>query len=112
MSMPKGLNVSGGANRFRFQLIRDRVATVDVNIARKIRGVLAEDLVPEAGDTGCFFKEQLDMCKQMDMSRQFRSFYNAVYFKVQNMALLLHNLPFVANTLATHLKVSCMHFQL
>jgi U3 small nucleolar RNA-associated protein 20 len=105
-SLPKGLNTSGGANRYRFQTINDRVAGIDVDIGHKVRGVLGEGEMPDAGETGCFFKQQLDSCKEMDTSSHFVAFHREVYMKVQNMALLIHHLSKVVSALIRHLLVS------
>lgn len=77
----KGLNTSGGTNRFKFEGKRARAKRVDVDVAHKVRadGFLDADKAqaPEA-EGGSFFQQELDRSKELNVTPPFKRFYYKV----------------------------------
>lgn len=77
----KGLNVTGGSNRFKFQGKQARAKRVDVDVAHKIRaeGFLDADKAqdPEV-EGGSFFQQELDRSKELNVTPPFKRFYYKV----------------------------------
>lgn len=77
----KGLNVTGGSNRFKFQGKQARAKRVDVDVAHKIRaeGFLDADKAqaPEI-EGGSFFQQELDRSKELNVTPPFKRFYYKV----------------------------------
>lgn len=83
----KGLNTSGGTNRFKFQGKHARAKRVDVDVAHKVRaeGFLDADKAqqPES-EGGSFFQQELDRSKELNVTPPFKRFY----YKVSDSLLL------------------------
>lgn len=78
----KGLNTSGGTNRFKFQGKQARAKLVDVDVAHKVRaeGYLDADKAQEPDvEGGSFFQQELDRSKELNVTPPFKRFY----YKVQ-----------------------------
>lgn len=80
----KGLNTTGGSNRFKFQGKQARAKRVDVDVAHKVRaeGFLDADKAqdPEV-EGGSFFQQELDRSKELNVTPPFKRFY----YKVRSM---------------------------
>lgn len=77
----KGLNTSGGSNRFKFQDKQSRAKLVDVDVTHKVRaeGFLDADLAQEPyAEGGTFFQQELDRCKELNVTPPFKRFYYKV----------------------------------
>lgn len=80
----KGLNTSGGANRFKFQGKQARAKNVDVDVAHKVRaeGFLDADKAQDPDvEGGSFFQQELDRSKELNVTPPFKRFY----YKVGNV---------------------------
>lgn len=78
----KGLNTSGGSNRFKFQGKQNRAKLVDVDVAHKVRaeGYLDADKAHEPEvEGGSFFQQELDRCKELNVTPPFKRFYYKVW---------------------------------
>lgn len=77
----KGLNTTGGSNRFKFQGKQARAKQVDVDVAHKVRadGFLDADKAqhPEV-EGGSFFQQELDRSKELNVTPPFKRFYYKV----------------------------------
>ena len=77
----KGLNTTGGSNRFKFQGKQARARQVDVDVAHKVRaeGFLDADKAqdPEV-EGGSFFQQELDRSKELNVTPPFKRFYYKV----------------------------------
>lgn len=100
----KGLNVTGGSNRFKFQGKQARAKRVDVDVAHKIRaeGFLDADKAqdPEV-EGGSFFQQELDRSKELNVTPPFKRFYYKV--NVTPLLLLRRCCCFVALMIAVSL---------
>lgn len=77
----KGLNTSGGTNRFKFQGKQARAKQVDVDVAHKVRaeGYLDADKAQEPDvEGGSFFQQELDRSKELNVTPPFKRFYYKV----------------------------------
>lgn len=77
----KGLNISGGANRFKFEGKQARAKRVNVDVTHKVRaeGFLDADKAQEPDvDGGSFFQQELDRCKELNVTSPFKRFYYKV----------------------------------
>lgn len=78
----KGLNTTGGSNRFKFQGKQARARRVDVDVAHKVRaeGFLDADKAqdPEV-EGGSFFQQELDRSKELNVTPPFKRFYYKVH---------------------------------
>lgn len=77
----KGLNTSGGTNRFKFQGKQARAKNVDVDVAHKVRaeGFLDADKAQDPDvEGGSFFQQELDRSKELNVTPPFKRFYYKV----------------------------------
>lgn len=77
----KGLNTSGGTNRFKFQGKQARAKRVDVDVAHKVRaeGFLDADKAQDPDvEGGSFFQQELDRSKELNVTPPFKRFYYKV----------------------------------
>lgn len=78
----KGLNTTGGSNRFKFQGKQARARRIDVDVAHKVRaeGFLDADKAqdPEV-EGGSFFQQELDRSKELNVTPPFKRFYYKVW---------------------------------
>ncbi|CAN0283663.1 unnamed protein product, partial [Ectocarpus sp. 8 AP-2014] len=92
----KGLNTTGGSNRFKFQGKQARAKRIDVDVAHKVRaeGFLDADKAqnPEV-EGGSFFQQELDRSKELNVTPPFKRFYYKVWPLVQSLPELLHHAP-------------------
>jgi hypothetical protein len=72
-----GVNVNGaaGSNRIRFEKLSERLQKVNIDILHKVTTVGAlqtTETVPDSGELGCFFQDELEQCKKLETSRHYR----------------------------------------
>ncbi|CAM9734324.1 unnamed protein product, partial [Hapterophycus canaliculatus] len=98
----KGLNTTGGSNRFKFQGKQARAKQVDVDVAHKVRadGFLDADKAqdPEV-EGGSFFQQELDRSKELNVTPPFKRFYYKAWPLVQSLPELVHHAPTVIDLL-------------
>ena len=85
----KGLNISGGTNRFKFQGKQARAKRVDVDVAHKVRaeGFLDLDKAQNPDvEGGSFFQQELDRCKELNVTPPFKRFYYKVRDRAKEMS--------------------------
>ncbi|CAN0258725.1 unnamed protein product [Ectocarpus sp. 6 AP-2014] len=103
----KGLNTTGGSNRFKFQGKQARAKRIDVDVAHKVRaeGFLDADKAqnPEV-EGGSFFQQELDRSKELNVTPPFKRFYYKVWPLVQSLPELLHHAPAVVDMLLALLE--------
>ena len=91
----KGLNAKGGKNTHRFQTKADRVASVRVDVSRRIERTSGigtnAGAVPDAGEHGSFFFDELERMRHLYATPQYMAFYREVHPRALTMALLLHH---------------------
>ncbi len=97
----KGLNRKGGANVFRFENFKERVAMVDVNDAQKIKADTDLEVLPSDGLSGSFFKDELYRLIELDISKPFLTCHRAIAPMCQSMAQVLHHRKDIADILVT-----------
>ena len=95
----KGLNLKGGTNTHRFQSKADRIALQSVNVTRKVRRREGEDqVVPDGGEEGSFFMDELENWKDLSPTLSFLRFYSEVRDQALTMAqFYLRRLATVVN---------------
>lgn len=85
----KALNISGGANRFKFEGKQARAKRVDVDVTHKVRaeGFLDADKAQEPDlDGGSFFQQELDRCKELNVTSPFKRFYYKVVVRIHRIS--------------------------
>ncbi|CAM9858263.1 unnamed protein product, partial [Choristocarpus tenellus] len=90
----KGLNTSGGGNRFKYRGKRSRAKDIDVDVSHKVRadGYLDADAAQEPEfEGGSFFQQELDRAKELNVTSPFKRFYYKVWPLVQSLPELLHH---------------------
>lgn len=70
----KGLNHTEGHNRFRFENLSERLQNVDVDIIHRAKqmGTLGISSLPETGETGCYFQDELENLKELYLTSTFK----------------------------------------
>ena len=104
----KGLNAKGGKNTHRFQSKADRVASVRVDVSRRIERTAGvgtnAGAVPDAGEHGSFFFDELERMRHLYATPQYMAFYREVQPRALSMALLLHHRTGIVDALLCHLQ--------
>jgi hypothetical protein len=71
-----GLNNSGGENRLKFRKLSQRIEEIDIDIIHRVRpqGNLNTTLAPNPSNNeiGCYLQDELDRCRELDTSTNFR----------------------------------------
>jgi hypothetical protein len=69
-----GLNSTEGKNRLRFETLSERLQKVNIDILHQVRKPvsLLATAAPDTGELGCFFQDELEQCRKLDTSRDFR----------------------------------------
>ena len=79
----KGLNSTEGSNRIRFENISSRLQNLNVDVVHRVResGLLDinKSSLPETGQEGCFFQDELERCKELELSRNFKRYYLVLF---------------------------------
>lgn len=71
----KSVNETEGANRMRFESLSERLRKVHVDIIHRVVPSVHGDgdkVSPRKGDNGSFFQDQLEQCKELDVTSHFR----------------------------------------
>jgi len=91
----KGLNTTDSKNRIRFETISERLQKINVDIVHKtdVSGSLnlVTSKTPETGSLGCYFQDELELYKTLDISSDFKRFYYDIWPYVQSLPELLHH---------------------
>ena len=105
MSSAKGLNSTESNNRFRFEKLSERLSRVNVDVVHKVQqsGALGAT-IPDSGSEGCYFQDELEQCKDLDLTSHFKRFYYDVWPLVQSLPELLHNLPILSKKIKEAMK--------
>eukprot|EP01032_Pedospumella_encystans_P036266 gene36266-41027_t len=85
---------AGGANRIRFEKLSERLQKVNIDILHKVNTVGAlqtTEAVPDSGELGCFFQDELEQAKKLETSRPFRKFHWEMSQLTQSLPELLHH---------------------
>lgn len=93
--MSKGLNNTDSVNRIRFENLSQRLQKVNVDVVHRIHAKgsldLNRSLVPDTGSLGCHFQDELEQCKDLETTSQFKRFYYEVWPYVQSLPELIHH---------------------
>jgi hypothetical protein len=76
-SITIGVNKSESSNRIRFQTLSQRLQNVNVDILHKAPQQVSLDpkiLLPDSGQMGCFFLDELEQCKKLETALHFQRF--------------------------------------
>lgn len=68
---------ANGANRIRFEKLSERLQRVNIDILHKVSTVGAlqtTETVPDSGELGCFFQDELEQAKKLETSKPFRKY--------------------------------------
>ena len=99
----KGLNSTSSNNRLRFEKLSSRLQNLNVDVVHRVRESANLDAskskLPQRGETGCFFQDELDRCKELEMASTFKRFYYAVWPLVQSLPELIYHLPIVVKAI-------------
>jgi hypothetical protein len=71
----KGLNYTDSENRFRFQSLSQKLQNINVDVIHRVKQTGALDAtvaVPESGGSGCFFQDELENHKDLNVSSHFK----------------------------------------
>lgn len=73
MSGVKGLNTTESQNRFRFAKLSERLQRINTDVIHRVQqsGSLAVS-EPETGPRGCFFQDELESLKDLNLSPPFK----------------------------------------
>lgn len=98
----KAVNADG---RLRFKKMHDRTAAIDIDIVHRVKGRLhTEDAAPQTGEMGCHLQDELELCKDLDTSREFKQFYYVLWPLVQSLPEVLHHQKEIVGLLTDRLK--------
>jgi len=91
--------------RLRFKKMHDRKAAIDIDIVHRVKGKLhTEDDAPQTGQMGCHLQDELELCKDLDTSREFKQFYYILWPLVQSLPEVLHHQREIVGLLIERLK--------
>lgn len=102
----KSLNDRGGARRYTFKSGAAQAVELADTVARDVRAPHERALEPERGATGCFFAEELQRWKELEMGEAYKRFHGRVYSLTRTLASLLHHREAVAGALAESLAAA------
>ena len=91
--------------RLRFKNLHSRKAAVDVDIVHRVKGKLhGEDAAPQTGEMGSHLQDELETCKDLDLSKELRQFYYVLWPLVQSLPEVLHHQQEIVNLLCERLQ--------
>lgn len=97
-----------GKNHIKFSKLSQRLQKVNVDIIHRVRskGGLDTHLsaVPETGERGCHFQDELERCKGLDPASSFKRFYYAISPLCQSLPELYHHIANVVDMLDSQLS--------
>lgn len=76
----KGLNYTEGQNRFRFQRLSDKLQNIHVDVVHRVKQTGSLDAtvsVPDSGSQGCFFQDELENLKDLNLTSHFKRYMPA-----------------------------------
>ena len=71
----KGLNRTESKNTFKFEVLSQRLQRINVDIIHRVHhpGSLdAVQAVPDSGEKGCHFQDELERLKELEKTSQFK----------------------------------------
>jgi hypothetical protein len=71
----KGLNYTDSANRFRFQKLSEKLQNINIDVVHRVKQIGSLDAtvsVPDSGNQGCFFQDELENHKDLNLSSHFK----------------------------------------
>ena len=106
MDRGKSLNDRGGARRYTFKSDAAQAIQLAETVARDVRAPHERALEPERGVAGCFFSEELQRWKELEMGEAYKRLHGRVYPLTRTLASLLHHRDAVAGALAEALAAA------
>lgn len=73
----KGLNYTESQNRFRFQSLSQKLQNINVDVVHRVKQTGSLDAtvaIPESGSQGCFFQDELENLKDLNLSSHFKRY--------------------------------------
>lgn len=89
-----GVNATESTNRIRFESLSQRLQRINVDIFHKapsISDVVTSKALPSSGDLGCYFLDELELCKKLETELHFQRFYWEIKELVQSLPELIHH---------------------
>lgn len=102
----KSVNQAGGKNRLRFENFSHRLRKLNADVVHRVHHESSRSLsvdTPDSGSMGCFFQDELEQCKALDVSSTFKRFYYSLLPFVQSLPELLHHKEKVVDLLVLQL---------
>jgi hypothetical protein len=72
------LNTTESVNRLRFENFSNKLQRINTDVIHKIRHEGSLDvtqLIPDQGDLGCHFQDELERLKDLDLASTFKRLY-------------------------------------
>jgi U3 small nucleolar RNA-associated protein 20 len=101
----KGSDVSVKSG-IRFQKIVDRISRIDVDVVHKVRRRGDTLLVPDSGDSGSFFLDELGKLREINTDALFTRFFESMSPYAQSLVQLVHHLPQIIQVLLENIKLA------
>jgi hypothetical protein len=93
--MSKAVNTTGGLNRIKFQSVSSQLQSVDVDVVHRTKHMegLNMDLndKPINQDKGCYFVNQLDTNRRLNITASYSRFFHEIAPMVQSLPELLYH---------------------
>ena len=73
----KGLNRTESSNTFKFEALSQRLQRINVDIIQRVHHTGSLDAVqnvPDSGDKGCYFQDELERLKELEKTSQFKRY--------------------------------------
>ncbi|KNC97022.1 uncharacterized protein SPPG_07836 [Spizellomyces punctatus DAOM BR117] len=96
----KELNTTDGSNRFRFQSFHDRIKTVKIDVAHRVR-----QHGPIEDEDGSFFKDALDRWVEVNCTGHFTSFVRDVRPLSMSLVQILYHKDAMMTLIMRHLQI-------
>ena len=104
----KGLNTTSSSNRVRFSNLSQRLQRVNVDVIHRVHAHgslnIHQSSAPSTGSLGCHFQDELEQCKSLDTSSQFKRFYYSIWPLVQSLPELIHHQEQIVTMLETNVR--------
>lgn len=97
-------DVAEGGRYLRHVGIAERRKLAISEIGRRTRTDAVQAAEPDAGADSCFFKDELDRWRQLDLTAQFKRFNYRVHPLVSTLAQLMHHKDTIVNELLSVLQ--------
>ncbi len=93
--MSKAVNTSGGLNRIKFQSVSSQLQSVDIDVVHRTRHMEGLDINLDdkaiEQDKGCYFVNQLDSSRRINITASYSRFFHEVAPMVQSLPELLYH---------------------